>query len=85
MGFYNALHPSSEVLQEAKDLARTIAAGPTAAHAMTKKMLREEWDMDLVSAIEAEARAQAECMETKDFHRAYEAFVEKRAPRFEGD
>ncbi|MCH7549629.1 MAG: enoyl-CoA hydratase family protein [Candidatus Krumholzibacteriota bacterium] len=84
-GFYNALHPPSQVVEEARKFARDIATGPTVAHAMTKKMLREEWDMGVVAAVEAEAEAQAHCMETKDFHRAYEALVEKRAPRFEGD
>lgn len=84
-GFYNALHSSSEVLEEARKFAAGIASGPTVAHAMTKKMLREEWDMGIVAAVEAEAEAQALCMETKDFHRAYDAFVGKRPPRFEGD
>jgi enoyl-CoA hydratase/carnithine racemase len=85
VGFYNELHDSSQVLEKARERAGKLAAGPTLAHAMTKRMLREEWDMDLVGAIEAEARMQAGCMETNDFRRAYDAFVEGRTPRFEGD
>ncbi|HET7812866.1 MAG TPA: enoyl-CoA hydratase, partial [Candidatus Baltobacteraceae bacterium] len=65
--------------------AQSLAAGPTLAHAMTKRMLHEEWDMPLDAAIDAEARAQAELMETSDFRRAYEAFVNGRRPVFEGD
>jgi enoyl-CoA hydratase/carnithine racemase len=84
-GFYNKLCEPSEVLDEAGSMARRLATGPTRAHAMTKRMLREEWDMGLVDAINAEATAQAECMETADFRRAYEAFVRKEKPRFEGD
>jgi enoyl-CoA hydratase/carnithine racemase len=85
VGFYNELHDSSQVVEKARRRAEKIAAGPTLAHAMTKRMLREEWDMDLLGAVEAEARAQAACMETNDFRRAYDAFVEGRAPHFEGD
>ena len=85
VGFYNELYDSSQVLEEAVKFAGKIARGPSVAHAMTKKMLREEWDMGLIDAVEAEAGAQAICMETKDFHRAYEAFVEKRKPQFKGD
>jgi enoyl-CoA hydratase/carnithine racemase len=66
------------------ELAASIAAGPTFAHAMTKRMLHQEWAMDLASAIDAEAQAQALCMQTGDFKRAYEAFREKQTPRFEG-
>ena len=66
-------------------LLDVIASGPTAAHAVTKRMLVEEWHLDLVRAIEAEAREQASLMRSGDFKRAYEAFVRKEAPRFEGN
>jgi len=66
-------------------IAKTLAEGPTFGHAMTKKMLHQEWSMGLDEAIEAEAEAQAICMATRDFRRAYEAFAAKRAPVFEGD
>ena len=66
-------------------LAQQDTSGPTAAHAVTKRMLVEEWNLDLVRAIEAEARAQAGLMRSNDFRRAYEAFVKKEAPRFEGN
>jgi enoyl-CoA hydratase/carnithine racemase len=84
-GFFNKLCPPEGLLDEAKELARTLADGPTFAHGMTKKMLHQEWSMGLDEAIEAEARAQAICMQTQDFRRAYEAFVAKRKPKFEGD
>jgi len=84
-GFYNRLAEPEAVLAEATALARSLASGPTVAHAVTKKSLHEEWDMRLDDAIAAEAAAQAACMETEDFARAYRAFVEKRAPTFEGD
>ncbi len=85
MGFFNALADPGEVVARAKDMARTLAEGPTFAHAMTKKMLLQELSMSLGEAIESEAQAQAICMQTKDFARAYEAFAAKRTPRFEGD
>ncbi|HEV7179630.1 MAG TPA: enoyl-CoA hydratase family protein [Candidatus Baltobacteraceae bacterium] len=84
-GFYNDLCEPSDVKYRATEMARTIAHGPAVAHAMTKKMLHDEWSMPLDSAIDAEARAQADCMTTQDFRRAYEAFIEKRDPRFEGN
>ena len=85
-GFFNRLcEPPDAVLAEAQSLARNLAHGPTFAHAMTKRMLHEEWDMSLEKAIEAEAQAQAICMQTKDFNRAYEAFVAKQKPVFEGN
>ncbi len=84
-GFYNELCEPEQLLGRAKALAATLAAGPTAAHAMTKKMLHEEWAMNLDEAIDAEAHAQAALMQGNDFRRAYEAFVEKRTPRFAGD
>ena len=73
------------MLERAVELARAIAQGPTAAHAMTKRMLHDEWVLPLDEAIDAEAKAQAACMESNDFRRAYEAFVAKRPPQFEGN
>lgn len=73
------------MLSAADALARTLADGPTFAHAMTKKLLHQEWAMDLDSAIDAEAEAQAICMETEDFRRAYRAFVAREKPIFEGN
>jgi enoyl-CoA hydratase/carnithine racemase len=82
-GFFNRV--VEPVLAEALQVAKDLAAGPTLAHAMTKKMLHDEWNVGLDEAIELEAQAQAALMETKDFHRAYEAFAAKRKPAFEGD
>jgi enoyl-CoA hydratase/carnithine racemase len=73
------------VLGAAMQAAHELAAGPTAAHAMTKKMLHVEWDAGVDQAIDLEARAQAALMLTRDFRRAYEAFAAKRKPVFEGD
>ncbi|MBU4612465.1 enoyl-CoA hydratase family protein [Achromobacter sp. GG226] len=84
-GFYNALHASDALLPAAQELAARIAAGPTFAHGMTKTCLHQEWSMGVDEAIEAEAQAQAICMQTEDFRRAYEAFVDKRKPVFEGN
>jgi len=84
-GFFNRLVEPEALQQEALELAGTLAAGPNFAHAMTKKMLDQEWDMSVDEAIEAEAQAQAICMQTRDFERAYRAFAEKRRPEFEGD
>lgn len=84
-GFFNRLLAPEAVLPEAIALATEIATGPTFAHRMTKKMLHAEWAMTVDAAIDAEAEAQAVCMETKDFHRAYHAFVAKQKPKFEGD
>jgi enoyl-CoA hydratase/carnithine racemase len=84
-GFFNRLCPRERLLEEAVELAAKLAAGPTFAHMMTKTMLNQEWDMSIEAAIEAEAQAQAICMRTADFRRAYEAFVAKRPPEFEGD
>ncbi|OOG45051.1 enoyl-CoA hydratase family protein [Polaromonas sp. A23] len=84
-GFFNALHEPAELLGKAQTLAAELAAGPTFAHGMTKTMLHQEWAMTLDQAIEAEAQAQAICMQTKDFTRAYEAFAGKQKPVFQGD
>ncbi len=84
-GFYNELCMPEALLPRAGEIARGIARGPTLAHAMTKRMLKHEWALPLDEAIDAEARAQAACMETNDFRRAYEAFMTKRTPQFEGN
>jgi enoyl-CoA hydratase/carnithine racemase len=84
-GFFNALFGPDEVHARVQTLADQLANGPTFAHAMTKKMLHQEWNMGLDEAIEAEAQAQAICMQTQDFRRAYDAFVAKATPRFAGD
>ena len=84
-GFYNKIVAPELLLAEAQALAHQLANGPTFAHAVTKQMLHREWDMGVDAAIEAEARAQARCMQTKDFRRAYEAFAAKRTPEFKGD
>ena len=84
-GFYNRLVPENNVLAEALRIAGDLAKGPTFAHAMTKKMLHREWDMSIENALDAEAQAQALCMQTEDFRRAYRAFAEKKQPIFEGD
>jgi enoyl-CoA hydratase/carnithine racemase len=83
-GFYNRLVDGTALEAEALDMARRIAAGPTFAHGITKTQLNQEWSMGLDQAIEAEAQAQAICMQTRDFERAYRAFVAKQAPAFEG-
>ena len=84
-GFFNALHESAELAAAAQKLAAQLADGPTFAHSMTKTMLHQEWSMTIDQAIEAEAQAQAICMQTGDFKRAYEAFVAKQKPVFAGD
>ena len=84
-GFYNRIVPPAAVLDEARALARTLADGPTLAHAMTKQCLHREWNMGVDDAIAAEARGQAECMLTGDFARAYRAFVAKSPVVFKGD
>ncbi len=84
-GFYNRIVAGDALEAEALTLARQIAAGPGFGHMMTKTMLMQEWSMGLEQAIEAEAQAQAICMQTADFTRAYEAFVAKERPVFEGD
>ncbi len=84
-GFFNALHAPEALMPAAHKLARDLASGPTFAHAMTKTMLHQEWAMTLDQAIEAEAQAQAICMQTQDFTRAYDAFAAKQKPVFQGD
>ena len=84
-GFFNALHEPTEVLAKAQSMAAELAAGPTFAHGMTKTMLQQEWSMSIEQALEAEAQAQAICMQTQDFRRAYEAFAAKQKPVFGGD
>ncbi len=84
-GFLNKLAAPDAVINEAKKLAADLAAGPTFANAMTKRMLEMEWAMSVEQAIEAEAVAQALCMQTEDFARAYRAFASKQKPVFEGN
>jgi enoyl-CoA hydratase/carnithine racemase len=84
-GFYNRICAPERVLAEAQELARSLAAGPTFAHAMTKRCLHQEWSMGIDESIEAEAQAQALCMQTRDYGRAYRAFAAKQKPVFEGD
>jgi len=84
-GFFNRLVAADVLQSDARNLARSLADGPTFAHGMTKKLLHQEWAMDLDTAIEAEAQAQAICMQTHDFRRAFEAFAAKRKPAFEGN
>jgi len=84
-GFYNRLCDTSDLMAEAEKLANHLADGPTFANGITKNQLNIEWDMSLASAIESEAQAQAICMQTKDFERAYKAFVAKEKPIFEGN
>lgn len=84
-GFFNALYAPDDVLMRTQEMATQLADGPTFAHAMTKKMLHQEWAMPLDNAIEAEAEAQAICMQTQDFQRAYAAFVARQKPVFQGN
>lgn len=84
-GFFNKVVPAGDLEAAAQDMASRIAAGPNFAHMMTKTMLQQEWSMSIEQAIEAEAQAQAICMQTEDFKRAYNAFVAKDKPVFEGD
>ena len=84
-GFFSAIHAADALLPAAERAASAIAAGPSFAHAMTKTMLHQEWNMSIDQAIEAEAQAQAICMQTQDFRRAYEAFAGKQKPLFKGD
>jgi enoyl-CoA hydratase/carnithine racemase len=83
-GFYNRICEPASLLHDAHELAHSLAHGPAFAHGMTKRMLHQEWAMGVDEAIEAEAQAQAICMQTDDFERAYHAFVRKERPVFEG-
>ena len=84
-GFFNRLVAPESLAQEAQALAEQLVAGPTFANGITKTMLHQEWGMTIEQAIEAEAQAQALCMLTEDFGRAYRAFVAKQKPVFEGN
>jgi enoyl-CoA hydratase/carnithine racemase len=84
-GFYNRIVSQGDLLSTAIEAAKSLVSGPTFAHAMTKNMLHQEWSMTIEQAIEAEAQAQAICMQTEDFERAYNAFVAKQKPVFEGN
>jgi len=84
-GFHNKLVPAETLLAEALAIARNLADGPNFAHGITKTQLNNEWAVSLDVAIEMEAQAQAICMATNDFRRAFEAFAAKQTPRFEGD
>jgi len=85
VGFYNRLVEPEKLLEEATAMAKSLADGPTFGHAMTKTMLYQEWSQGLDECIEAEAQAQAICMQTQDFERAYVAFANKKSPIFEGN
>ena len=84
-GFYNKVCQPAELLAQAQALAKTLADGPTFANAMTKRCIHQEWSMGIDDSIEAEAQAQAICMQTRDYGRAYRAFVKKEKPLFEGN
>jgi len=84
-GYFNEIVPREKLLPHAQGVARALAEGPAFAHSMTKKSLHQEWNLSIEQAIEAEAQAQAICMQTKDFTRAYNAFVAKQKPVFEGN
>ena len=84
-GFYNFLATTDELALEARKLAERLSNGPTFAHGVTKTMLRQEWNMAPDQALEAEAQAQAICMQTEDFRRAYMAFMNKSQAEFKGD
>jgi enoyl-CoA hydratase/carnithine racemase len=84
-GFFNWLASPDTVLIEATKLAKELASGPTFANGMTKRMLDMEWAMSIEAAVEAEAVAQALCMKTEDFHRAFRAFAARQKPVFEGN
>lgn len=84
-GFYSRIVAANELEATAFHMAQTIAEGPSFAHMMTKTQLNHEWNMAPEQAIEAEAQAQVLCMQTKDFSRAYQAFINKQKPCFEGD
>jgi enoyl-CoA hydratase/carnithine racemase len=84
-GFFNGLHDPAEIEAQASTMAHMLADGPWFAHGMTKTMLNQEWAMGIDELIESEAQAQAICMATGDFRRAFDAFAAKRKPEFEGN
>ncbi len=84
-GYFNGVVPGDKVLAKAQDMAQSLANGPAFAHFMTKKCLHQEWNQTIEQALETEAEAQAICMQTQDFTRAYNAFVAKEKPKFEGN
>jgi enoyl-CoA hydratase/carnithine racemase len=84
-GFFNGVVAKDELMARAQKMARSLADGPAFAHSMTKKCLHQEWNLSIEQALEVEAEAQAICMQTEDFTRAYKAFVAKERPRFEGN
>ena len=84
-GFFNDITPAGGALEKAQEVAGKLVAGPTFAHAMTKKCLHQEWNVTIEQALEIEAEAQAICMQTEDFTRAFKAFAAKERPVFEGN
>ena len=84
-GYYNEIVAKDKLLSRAEEMAHSLASGPAFAHSMTKKCLHQEWNLSIEQALETEAEAQAICMQTGDFERAYNAFVNKQKPQFEGN
>jgi enoyl-CoA hydratase/carnithine racemase len=84
-GYFNELVPKEKLLARAQEMARSLADGPAFGHAMTKKCLHQEWNQTIEQALETEAEAQAICMQTHDYERAYNAFVKKEKPQFQGN
>jgi enoyl-CoA hydratase/carnithine racemase len=84
-GYFNEVVPPEKLLARAQEMAKSLADGPSFAHAMTKKCLHQEWNLSIEQALETEAEAQAICMQTGDFERAYNAFVAKQKPQFQGN
>jgi enoyl-CoA hydratase/carnithine racemase len=84
-GFWNALVEPAQLMTNAMSWASTIASGPSFAHGMTKTMLHQEWNVSIDQAIEMEAQAQALCMQTEDFRRAFDAFAARQKPTFQGN
>ena len=84
-GYFNGVVPAEQLMEKARKMALSLADGPAFAHFMTKKCLHQEWNQTIEQALETEAEAQAICMQTKDFTRAYNAFVAKEKPKFEGN
>ena len=84
-GYFNGVVPAEQLMEKARKMALSLADGPAFAHFMTKKCLHQEWNQTIEQALETEAEAQAICMQTQDFTRAYNAFVAKEKPKFEGN